>query len=159
MYFLQKQRFQPETNDKLDVITILRFFLENYSNHCQKPFFTKTYIFYAKTNVFRKFALLDHFWPNDNLDVITFLPFFSSKLLKSLPKTIFHKNVRFQAETNAFHKFALLDHFWPNDNLDVITFLRFFLQTCSNHCQKRTFSGWNERFPQICTVRSFLTQW
>ena len=120
--------------------------------------------FQADTNVFHKFSLLDHFWPNDNLDVIFFLRFFLSKLLKSLPKTIFHKNVRFQAETNAFHKFALLDHFWPNDNLHVVTFLRFFLQTAQitakNHfSQKRTFSGWKERFPQISIVLSFLTKW
>ena len=84
--------------------------------------FHKNVLFQAETNVFQKFALLDHFWQNDNLDVITFLRCLCPKLLKSLPETIFHKNVGYQAKTNGFHKFALLDHFWPNDNLDVITF-------------------------------------
>ena len=54
--------FQAETNvfhklalldnfwpiDNLDVITFLRFFLQNCSNHCQKEFFTKTYVFKRK---------------------------------------------------------------------------------------------------------------
>ena len=52
-------RFQAETNvfhkfalldnfwpnDNLDVITLLRCFVENCSKHCQKQFFKKTYVF------------------------------------------------------------------------------------------------------------------
>ena len=53
--FHKTVRFQAETkvihkcalldnfwpNDNLDVITFLRCFLQNCSNHCQKPFFYK----------------------------------------------------------------------------------------------------------------------
>ena len=60
--FHKNVRFQAETkvsqkfavldhfwpNDNLDVITFLRSFLQNCSNHCQKPFLTKRYVFRLK---------------------------------------------------------------------------------------------------------------
>ena len=64
--FHKNVRFQAETkvfhkfalldnfwqNDNLDVIPFLRFFLQNCLNHCQKAFFTKTYVFRLKRTFF-----------------------------------------------------------------------------------------------------------
>ena len=115
-------------------------FLQNSSNPCPKPFFTKTYVFEAETNVFHKFLALDNLWPNYNIDVIIFLRFFLQPCSNHWQKTIFHKNVSFQPETYVFHKLVVLGNFWPNYNHDLIIFLWFLLENCSNNCQKPFFT-------------------